>query len=880
MKTSFLAVGPHISREVHALATSRGPVRRFVVGNAGSGKSSLLSHLQQHLWARGVSCSTFDERTDVESLPASEVLLVDDLHELDDTRVEAVRRRCVDPNASLVVASRPWPRGEHGSDIVRRLERAAPAIVLGHVSRSAASVYLEARNQAMPTDCLEQIVTMTGGVAWLVHQALAIHGTGPCVEPSHTGLRHALEAQILHRLDTVDPSLRAFVESSCLGDLLAVGSLDHATATRRVIEAYSEGLLRRNGSPVPVVNSAVRGALPAHRLLEVGAQADDRFRTRPGAVRRLGGQQDASDLASSFLRHGDRLLERDPERARQLYHSALAAGARESDVSLRRALAAWHAGDLDGTSAVVDAAMSEEAEPGKAAFGDLAAAVWAARCLMATGSDLHAALGEGADECRVTADIAHLAAGRTERCATAEGGGDGQAPGSRRPSVVPSTRSIALGMLDEGLRASLAPDSPRSAVTRLVHASHLYTASGSTDPVPELPAVIAAAVAVGAGELATAQRVVDAAVAGAQGGGWARRRLLLWRAWVALQGEQPRQASAALDMARESPLPVSPRDELMLQTILVTLARRYGDVPALESAWRTAKDAVRHLDVDLFLLLPLSSLVSAAARIGDVDTLAPQCTQGLGILGRLGSPPLWSIPLRWAGVQQGILLNRPDAVAPHAKALVAASSVSPVAETMARAGAVWVSVLRGAVDPEAVERAGNALASIGLAWDGARLAAHGAGLASDRRVSARLLTFARHLHPSQANAPRADVVAPQGCCVDAGATQQPLSQRELEVARLVLQGKTYAEIGETIFISPRTVEHHVAHIKRRLSATSRSQLMAKLRQVTASAPGVVPYDQAQAAARLSAVGTARSSVADEGSPHPEPQRRTTEGDQP
>ena len=56
-----------------------------------------------------------------------------------------------------------------------------------------------------------------------------------------------------------------------------------------------------------------------------------------------------------------------------------------------------------------------------------------------------------------------------------------------------------------------------------------------------------------------------------------------------------------------------------------------------------------------------------------------------------------------------------------------------------------------------------------------------------------------------------------------------LSERELEVARLVLQGKTYAEIGETIFISPRTAEHHIAHIRRRLGATSRSDLIAKLR---------------------------------------------------
>ena len=71
----------------------------------------------------------------------------------------------------------------------------------------------------------------------------------------------------------------------------------------------------------------------------------------------------------------------------------------------------------------------------------------------------------------------------------------------------------------------------------------------------------------------------------------------------------------------------------------------------------------------------------------------------------------------------------------------------------------------------------------------------------------------------------------------AGAEGNPLSERELDVARLVLQGKTYAEIGEAIFISPRTVEHHVASIKRRLEATSRSDLIAKLRLTIESPAG-------------------------------------------
>jgi FixJ family two-component response regulator len=46
-----------------------------------------------------------------------------------------------------------------------------------------------------------------------------------------------------------------------------------------------------------------------------------------------------------------------------------------------------------------------------------------------------------------------------------------------------------------------------------------------------------------------------------------------------------------------------------------------------------------------------------------------------------------------------------------------------------------------------------------------------------------------------------------------------------------VQGKTYAEIGSSIFISPRTAEHHIARIRRRLGATTRSDLIGKLRVV-------------------------------------------------
>lgn len=46
---------------------------------------------------------------------------------------------------------------------------------------------------------------------------------------------------------------------------------------------------------------------------------------------------------------------------------------------------------------------------------------------------------------------------------------------------------------------------------------------------------------------------------------------------------------------------------------------------------------------------------------------------------------------------------------------------------------------------------------------------------------------------------------------------------------LLLQQRTYREIGQELFISPKTVEHHVARIKQRLGASQRADLLARLR---------------------------------------------------
>jgi two-component system response regulator NreC len=59
----------------------------------------------------------------------------------------------------------------------------------------------------------------------------------------------------------------------------------------------------------------------------------------------------------------------------------------------------------------------------------------------------------------------------------------------------------------------------------------------------------------------------------------------------------------------------------------------------------------------------------------------------------------------------------------------------------------------------------------------------------------------------------------------AGSTPDDLSDRELEVLRLIALGHTNSEIAEQLHLSVRTVESHRAHIQQKLRLTTRSELV-------------------------------------------------------
>ncbi|WP_449407703.1 LuxR C-terminal-related transcriptional regulator [Microbacterium maritypicum] len=803
---------------------SVGP-RAVLVGAAGSGKTATLHRVRTQLAREGRRVHVAGSGDgDVDGLPRDTVLLVDDLHACAPEVLAAVRERAADPDAAMIVALRPWPTTAAVREITRSLEASLPAVLLGDLGPADVDRYLVAAGRTLPGACRRHILEITAGVTWLVAAALAEHARDDCDDDEHhSELSRTLDARVSHRLDDADERVRRVIER--LSVVPPGHGLTGAAAPEAdVREGHALGLLLRNGDLLPLVRRCVRSALPAARIAELGATvAVEVLRSSaedPVLEGLLASTRDDA-ARDAVIRHADGLRASHPDRAVALYRRVVD-GSRPDPALPGLAEALWAAGDLDAAIAVVDAVP---APAGERRLVDLAGGVWSARGMMRRAAAIHRTSPPAGAAVSAGATIAAIGVGAP--LGVAPLGTDDIAAG------LPTTAEVSADLLRRGLSASIgtAPGgtAPDSALADLVRAAEMYTSSRSTGPVPELPAVIAGAVALDLGAPRTARSIIDDAIGGGHGGLWARPRLLLWRAWIAVQRARPNHAREALDAAREIAPRLSARDAFLAGAVELAIARRYDDASGLETVWRRARVALLRIDADLYLLHPLAEYLGAAARLGETEQSRRHLEEALAIVSDLGDPPLWITHLRWAGVQQGILLGDPAIVAPHAKALVAASADSHVAAVMAKAGRVWTSVLAGHVDADAVETAAEGLASVGLRWDGARLAGHGAGRADDRKVASRLLACARELHPTDGQRR----VAEPGPTRDAAqpVPEELLSERELEVARLVLQGKTYAEIGEAIFISPRTAEHHIAHIRHRLGATSRSDVIAKLRQL-------------------------------------------------
>lgn len=495
----------------------------------------------------------------------------------------------------------------------------------------------------------------------------------------------------------------------------------------------------------------------------------------------------------------------------------------------RRALAAALAGDLDLGLRLADSLLSAESADDRAAGAAVAAAALAHRGQLERSAELSRWAGTPASVAFAT--VGFLATGTPDHP---------DPPPSEGP---PTLLTGAAGLLARGVRESLT-DSPTSALAALVQAASLLEPAAQGVLLPDSPAALAALAAIHSGELDLGASVVDRAAAVGMGGPLMARRHHLLQAWIVmLRGARTLAAPAAEPSADPGgpPVRLEPRDLLFAAALELGVARRNSDLAGLRRGWPIAREALLRHPVDLFTLLPLGELAMAAARLGELSRLQPHLQDAYALLDRLGNPPLWAAMLHWCGVHAAILAEQPAVAAEHVATLQGLAPRLRFAEVLTAAAQAWVDVLSGEVVPERVEAAARGLHGAGLAGDAARLAGQAAIRTPDRRAMTRLLEIARVFKGR--SIPRAPAAASTGAAPPAdGTASRPvlagrLSAREHEVAALLLEGLTYKQIGDRLFISAKTVEHHVARMRQRLGCPNRRELLAQLRAMATDPAG-------------------------------------------
>jgi ATP/maltotriose-dependent transcriptional regulator MalT len=176
---------------------------------------------------------------------------------------------------------------------------------------------------------------------------------------------------------------------------------------------------------------------------------------------------------------------------------------------------------------------------------------------------------------------------------------------------------------------------------------------------------------------------------------------------------------------------------------------------------------------------------------------------------------------------------------------IADRSKRPPIQAMAMLATARVQLARNEAADIALEKAASLFDELGMVFDAAitRLEWARALVATDREIAVEDARLALSTFERLGARPHADQAA--ALLRELGAGTRPgrhatglLTRREIEVLELLSHGLSNAEIGGRLFISPKTVEHHVSHIFSKVGLRSRAEAAAwALRHHPASRSG-------------------------------------------
>ncbi len=621
------------------------------------------------------------------------------------------------------------------------------------------------------------------------------------IEARDGGLGYAVRA----RLSMVGDDSRRAIE------LLACGVapsrltvlLDPVTAERAADELAGRGLLYPGGAPSGVLAEVVAAATPARlgwvaeRLLD-GADRGELARAAAILIDRPARTGSIGRLFAAAAAAVATLVGVDPVGA---------AGEQESLRILRLADAAAECGVETDPELVGQAAVRA---------GDLARASALADQL---GSDRRTLLGALRAIAAADFELAAVELAGSPRPALASWAAvAGGLPLGDPPSNVLDAATTVAAALD----AWVASDSPGA-----FELLRLAIDRRGNDPLagwwPFDPEELRVELALREGESAMAERLLGALPQPS-----ARLRAAIAARFAARGRLDDAAELLSIDAARaadESGDATPPTDALLDWRTAATrcaLARRDPDGatelgPALAAATGPRTPPAGWLDLDLLSeVLAVSHRIAPGSAEAGFDRLRAALERSSGDAAAL------RFDLAWGAFVVALAADDPTPVVTAARRLAELEIAGGRRAALQRAAS---SLAGEELRTEEVEHAATVLSEHGLPHEAARLCGIGALLARDEAVARRLLRSSRARRVERA---RLTHTLPRARDVER------LSEQEVRVVRLVLGGHTHKQIGAELFISPKTVEHHVAHIKAKLRANNRAELLEAARSYLGS----------------------------------------------
>ncbi|MEM8904982.1 MAG: LuxR C-terminal-related transcriptional regulator, partial [Actinomycetota bacterium] len=340
----------------------------------------------------------------------------------------------------------------------------------------------------------------------------------------------------------------------------------------------------------------------------------------------------------------------------------------------------------------------------------------------------------------------------------------------------------------------------------LAESAELIELAGVADLWPDTPHAVLASALIAGGDLAGADALLARAIEADVGGSAFRVRHHLLQGWAALRAGRWDDADGALTDVAD--LHLGLRDRLVASVLDLALVVRRNELEALDQGLDAVVAMVARHPPDLTSSDVLGEVCRLVAMRRGHEAVRPLVDQLLTLAGDIEP---WRSNVAVHAVLAASLAGDDATVASFAGA-------APDDETRSRFLGLVVDAHAGTADPDVVTDLAGAMRDRGAVFEAAHLVGLVAVRTDDDAAGKRLLLRARELRTALPSAGATEAVG-------LGA----LSERELDVARQVVNGHTHKEIGAALFISAKTVEHHVAHIRTKLGVSTRAEMLSTLR---------------------------------------------------